>query len=228
MTWVNYRDTLDRFGHIDAEFVRSSTALSPEGGTAEVAVRFYPWWEHPRYLAARERGEHWGFSSYGEGAREVIVRAIRPWAVRISQRQPITDWSFTDSHPLLWEFGSPATIYVNATFDSEKLLDGLLEMKLPYVFREDLLPYVVSEIKAVPRAITVPAQLRQPVLEVFDRLGVPVFAPKASYVVPRAAVFLMDGEDYVIADDFEVFVPEFAHDDAWFDAGVSGSSADPS
>ena len=222
MPWVNYRDTVKRFGHIDAEFVRSSTALTSEGGIAEVVVRFYPWWEHPLYLAARERGEPWGFSSCEEGVREVTVRAIRPSVVRVSQRQSVTDWGFTDSHPVLWELGLPATIYVNAAFDSDRLLDHLLEMQLPYVSWEDLLPYVDPRIKGVPRAVTVPAQLYQPFVEAFECLDVPVFAPKPHGSVPRASVFLMDGEDYVVADDFEVFVPEFAHDAAWFKPQAPG------
>ncbi|HET7232869.1 MAG TPA: hypothetical protein VFJ16_22860 [Longimicrobium sp.] len=216
MAWVNYRKILGRFGHIDAEFVRASTALTPEGGTAEVVVRFYPWWEHPLYLAARERGEPWGFSSRGEGVRDVTVRAIQPSVVRVSQRQSVTALGFTDSHPILRDSGFPTTIYVNEAFDPERLLDQLLGMRLPFVSRKDLLPYVDSRATPVPRAVSVPTQLHRPFIEAFERLGVQVFAPEPRGTVPRASVFLMDGEDYIVADDFEVFVPEFTHDAAWF------------
>ena len=61
MAWTNYRNVAERFGHIDAEFVKSADRLSSDGGTAELVVRFYPWWEHPQYLSARERGEDWAF-----------------------------------------------------------------------------------------------------------------------------------------------------------------------
>ena len=44
MTWTNYRNVVRRFGHIDVEFVKSSGLLSPDGGAAELVVRFYPWW----------------------------------------------------------------------------------------------------------------------------------------------------------------------------------------
>jgi hypothetical protein len=42
---------------IDAEFARCSGELSFDAGTAERVVRFYPWWEHPQYPSAVQRGE---------------------------------------------------------------------------------------------------------------------------------------------------------------------------
>ena len=44
MAWTHYRLTVERFSHIDADFVKATSNLSPEGGTAELVVRFYPWW----------------------------------------------------------------------------------------------------------------------------------------------------------------------------------------
>ena len=58
MAWVNFRATLDRFRHIDAELVRSTISFTPEGGQAEVVIKFYPWWEHPLYEAARIMAIH--------------------------------------------------------------------------------------------------------------------------------------------------------------------------
>ncbi len=75
MAWTNYRAVVDRFSHIDAEFVSSTSTLSPEGGQAALVVRFYPWWEPPSYIAALERGEDWGFSSYESGKPVVQVSA---------------------------------------------------------------------------------------------------------------------------------------------------------
>jgi len=53
MTWVNFRDVQDRFTHIDALFVSSAARFGPDGAEVTVTVRFYPWWEHPAYVAAR-------------------------------------------------------------------------------------------------------------------------------------------------------------------------------
>jgi hypothetical protein len=117
MAWTNYRNVVDRFGQIDAEFVKSAGLLSSDGRTAELVVRFYPWWEHPQYLSAREHGEDWGFSSYEAGKREVTVRAIQPWALRLSPRQEVVDGRFEEDHPLLWDFAEQSTVFVNAFFD---------------------------------------------------------------------------------------------------------------
>ncbi len=224
MDLMNYRATLERFGHIDAEFVRASASFTPEGGTAEVVVRFYPWWEHPHYVAARDRGDNWGFSSFEPGMREVTVRAVRPFAARLASRQNVIDWNFTESHPLLWSYSEQSTIYVNAPFDPEKLLDGLLAMQLPYVSREDLLTYVYArDRRASSQGLTVPSQLHEPVLKVLEQLQAPVFAPRTPNAPGPFTVFLLDDGDYVIADDFEVEVPEFTHDPSWFQPAAEGA-----
>jgi hypothetical protein len=85
MAWTNYRNVVDRFGHIDAEFVKSTGLFSSDGAIAELVVRFYPWWEHPQYRSAVERGERWGFSSFEGGKREVTVRV---GLIRFSGRLP--------------------------------------------------------------------------------------------------------------------------------------------
>src|SRR5262245_59906905 len=98
MAWTNYRNIVRRFGHVDAEFVESSGHLSSDGGTAELVVRFYPWWEHPAYVSALRRNEDWGFASFEAGKREVTVRAVRPWAFRFSPRQEVMEWRFAEDH----------------------------------------------------------------------------------------------------------------------------------
>jgi hypothetical protein len=214
---MNYRATLERFGHIDAQFVRASASFTSANGTAEVVVRFYPWWEHPQYVAARDRGDNWGFSSYEPGMREVTISAVRPFAARLSRRQEVIEWNFAESHPLLWNYSEQSTVYINGPFDPEELLDGLVALRLPQASREDLLPYVYARNRrASSQALTVPAQLHEPVLRVFEKLKVPVFAPRTPSVPRPATVFVLDEGDYIIADDFEVDVPEFTHDPSWF------------
>lgn len=223
MAWTNYRNVVDRFGHIDAEFVRSSGLLSSDGRTAELVVRFYPWWEHPQYLSARERGEDWGFSSYEAGKREVTVRAIQPWALRLSPRQEVVDWRFEEDHPLLWDVAEQSTVFANASFDRGAFFDGLMELALPNVTEGELWRYIhLPDPSKAPMGLTMPAQLREPVLTVFRRLGVPVFSPGSPRAPERAIVFLIDDDDYIIADDFEVDVPEFIHEPEWFQPAERG------
>jgi len=159
MAWTNYRNVAERFGHIDAELVKSARLLSSDGRTAELVVRFYPWWEHPQYLSARERGEDWGFSSYEAGKREVTVRAIQPWALRLSPRQEVVDWRFEEDHPLLWDFAEQSTVFVNASFDRGAFLDGLMGLALPNVTEGDLWRYIhLSDVSKAPMGLTMPAQ----------------------------------------------------------------------
>jgi len=217
MTWTNYRNIVERFHHIDADFVRSTTTMSSGGGTAELTVRFYPWWEHPRYLSARDRGEDWGFASYEAGKREVTVRAIRPWAVRLSPRQEVVDWGFEEEHPGLWDFAERSTIFANATFDGDAFFVGLVKLGLRNVSEGDLRRSIhLPDPGNAPMAVTMPAQLHEPVLTVFHHLGVPVFSPGPPRTPRAAVIFLIDDDDYIVAEDFEVDVPEFVHAPEWF------------
>ena len=221
MAWTNYRTIAERFSHIDAEFVNATSMVSPEGGHAEVVVRFYPWWEHPLYLGARDRGENWGFSAYEPGKRDVRVRAIKPWALRLSPRREVTDWRFEEEHPLLWDFSERSTVYANAPFDRRAFIDGLLALELPNVSESDLVGHIdLPPTTTAPLGLVFPAQLHEPVLTVFGRLGVPVYSPGAPRRLRPAVVFLIDDDDYIVAENFEVDVPEFVHDAQWFQPGA--------
>jgi hypothetical protein len=217
MAWTNYRNIVERFSHIDAEFVKSSGVFSSDGGTAELVVRFYPWWEHPQYVSAVQRGEDWGFSSYEAGTREVTVRAIHPWAFRLSPRQEVVDWRFEEVHPMLWDFAERSTVFANAPFDRTAFFDGLAELALPNVSEGDFRRHIhLQDPSNAPLGLTMPAQLYEPVLTVFRRLAVPVFSPRSPKAPKPAVVFLIAEDDYIIAENFEVDVPEFTHDPDWF------------
>jgi hypothetical protein len=167
MAWTNYRNIVERFDHIDAEFVRAAGLLSSDGLTAELVVRFYPWWEHPQYVKAIERGEPWGFSSDEAGKRDVIVRAINAWACRLSPRKTVVDWGFAEVHPLLWSFAEQSTVYVNAPFAREALFDGLMALALPNVSEDDLRNHIqLRDPSKAPMGLTMPAQLHEPVATV--------------------------------------------------------------
>ena len=217
MAWVNYRDVQDRFGHIDAEFVGSHVTLSPQGGEASVTVRFYPWWEHPAYLAARQSKSSWGFTEGAEAGRQnVTVKAVVPYAACVSQRQEITDWEFSEEHPLLWDFAEQITVYVNGAFDVLELTERLLGRQLPFVTRSDLQRYLDPAWRPVSsRGILVPAQLYTSLVENLDEMNVAVLH-RETPTIPKMTVFLIDGEDYIVAQDFLLDVPTFKHEPEWF------------
>jgi hypothetical protein len=221
MAWMNYREIQDRFGHIDAEFVRSDVSLSPQGSHASVTVRFYPWWEHPGYLKARETGTAWGFTQAVEAGRQnVTVKAVVPYAARISQRVEVTDWGFSEEHPLLWDFAQEVTIYVNGHFDVLHLTERVLDRHMPFVTRRELERYFDPTWRPVPsRGIRIPAQLYANTVESLTEMNVAVL-PGEAPPIPRMTVFLLDEDDYIVAEDFAVDVPEFKHDPGWFAPSV--------
>lgn len=216
MSWVNYRAVAERFSHIDADFVSATASLSVDRRAFELVVRFYPWWEHPRYMAAMERGDSWGFSSYEAAKREVRVRAVEPWVVHVSPRTEVTEWEFHEDHPLLWSLFVEETIFVNAPFDASVLFNRLLAL-VPHASERDLRDHIyLPPVEGAPFAIRVAPQLYAPVVSVLTQLDVPIYSPDPPEPPRPAVVFLLDGEDYIIADDFEVDVPEFVHEDGWF------------
>ena len=213
---VNYRDVQDRFSHIDAGFVGADVNLSRAGGHAAVTVRFYPWWEHPGYLAARENGTPWGFSaSAEEGRRDVVVRALTPVAARISQREMVIDWFFSENHPLLWQFSEQIVLYVNGRFEVRELTDRLLRLGLPSVTLRDLHRYFAPAwVPLQSRGIMLPAQLCACTVRCLTEMNVAVLL-HAQPTLPKLTAFLMD-DDYIVAEDFVLDVPDFEHRPEWF------------
>ena len=221
MAWINYREIQDRFGHIDAEFVRSDVSVSPRASHASVTVRFYPWWEHPGYLHARDAGTPWGFTDAIEaGRRNVTVKAVVPYAARISQRVEVTDWVFSEEHSLLWDFAPQATLYVNGEFDVLELTERVLDRHGPLVTRRDLERYFDRTWRPVAsRGIVIPAQLHATTVDTLTQMNVTVL-PGEAPSIPRLTVFMLDERDYIVAEDFAVDVPDFEHDPGWFDPQV--------
>jgi len=220
MAWTRFADIQSRFTHIDAEFV--SAEVRHERGLREVSltVRFYPWWEHPSYIAARQAGQPWGFTDSVDGARDVTVRAVHPVAVKLSNHISAIDWALSADHPVLWGFDRDSTIYLNAPVVMCDLIDGLMARNMPFVSRRDLQRYLDPSAKPVPsRAVVIPAALHGPVVEELARMEVPAFVPHPPQPRPELLILLFDGEDYVVAGDFLIDVPEFEHRPEWFRPG---------
>ena len=224
MTWVNFREIQDRFTPIDAQFVAGNARF--DEGTHEVTVtlRFYPWWEHPLYVAARAAGEPRGFRDTNRGARDVTVRAIRPVGVHLTRTQEISEWAFSTEHPVLWDFCQHSVIYVNGAFDVRTLIDRLVARNMPFVQKHEIVRYLDPTWLPVPsRGVSLPTQLQRPVIEELGNMGLRTFVPEPPPSEPTLVAFLLDDRAYVVAEDFEVDVPDFTHDPAWFDPGTKGT-----
>jgi len=153
------------------------------------------------------------------------VKAIGPVAVNLAPDSMVIDWEFSTEHPRLWELCEHAVIYINGPFDVRELTDRLVARKMPFVQRAHLFRYLDPEWSPVAsRGVSLPTQLQGPVLEELAAMEVPVFVPRAGGNPPELVLFLLDGREYVVAQDFLVDVPEFIHEPTWFRPASSGSA----
>jgi hypothetical protein len=211
----NYREVRDRFTHIDAQLIESAFTTQPP--TSRVTVRFYPWWEHPLYLQARAEGKTWGFCDTERGARDLTAFATNPLECHLSHRSEITDWEFCDDHPEAWRYQDEAEIFCNTDPDIPRLTESVLARNLPFVTRTVLSAYLPpSQWKAPFSLGHFPFTLYNVLHEELERLGVRLHLPRRPVQRQTPVVLLMDGDDYIIADDFELEVPEFEHRSEWF------------
>jgi hypothetical protein len=218
MSRVGYREIQSRFTHIDATLVEA-TVRFPEG-EGIVRVRFYPWWEHPDYLAAVRTGGPWGFKGFDEGKIEVTVHPTHIHACRLSGHADVIDWAFLEGHPLLWAFEDAATVYCNASLDDAgwTALVAAVRRALPYPDRGHLGSVLRRELGSSSFALgTLPLTVYRAAIAALEELGLPYLAPRTPNERPLPRVLLLDDDDYIIADDFELDVPEVVHDKAWFD-----------
>lgn len=225
MARISWREAIKRFTHIDAELVECEIGLPQHDGF--FTIEFYPWWEHPLYLEAREAGDNWGFHGILDGYLPVMVYPKEVIKFQISRQTEVIDWDFTQEHPLLWEYESCGTITCNQTMTLEQWMQIAASAKnrlTGYNRDADIASYAVERVYRFGYTPSFslgefPATLFQALCEVLDEQAVRYFVPFSS-VPPEAAdlpvLFLIDRDDYIIARNFEVDVPEFVHKPEWF------------
>ncbi len=225
MTLVNYREIEERFSHIDAEFVSAHVAL-PER-EADYNVRFYPWWEHPRYIEARAQGKPWRFR-YDEDAKQpVTVIAHEVYEARLSQNAgEVTDWSFHNDHPLLWAHYQSHQILCTTALMPQQIT-AIIDLvraearhyENPYLFLNVPRDTATFYEWAASGAFVLgefPVPLFRTVIAFLDLIGVGYLGRgRAEPVSDGPVLFLIDDDDYIIAADFTIDVPEFVHQSEW-------------
>ena len=223
MARVNFREVQSRFTHIDARFVASYCSF-PEN-SARYEVDIYPWWEHPLFVEAQRNGERWGFNHVPEEAhKRVIVHAVNVHEAKFSRQYDVTNWWFTQSDPLLWPYDDASEIICNQPVKMDTWLQILeqvrVELKLPdttaimeNVPTERVRSFGGSSSFSLGRLSTT---LFFPVLAQLQSRGIETFVSREPKKKEVPVLFVADGDDYIIADDFEVELPEFEHKDEWF------------
>ncbi len=218
MAIVNFREVQNRFTHIDAEFV--SCTLGFAGQTPRYTVAFYPWWEHPAFVEAIESGKPWGFASGGDGSKPVTVYPkglVQFRLTKLTDQEQVVDWAFIETHPLLWPYENSGQIFCNSNPPLAKVVEGIRKA-LPDVPKEDIYSHVdpLAPYEAPFCLGTFPLTLFNVVEKVLADLGVATFISPRPEAKAMPVLFLIDGYDYIIADDFEIDVPEFKHRPEWF------------
>jgi len=219
---VGWREVKQRFSHIDARFIGCDIGLPHNDGF--FTVELYPWWEHPLYLAARAKGENWGFANMEAASSEVTVCPKRVVQFRLSRQSEVTDWDFTQEHPLLWQYEASDIITCNSPMTVEKWLAVSEQVKnrlTGYGRQVNVAEYALRQVLRWGHSSSFalgnfPLSLFGLVCQVLDAEGIRYFVASRPKPVSLPMVFLIDNSDYIIADDFEIDVPDFVHKPEWF------------
>jgi len=216
MARVNFREIRKRFTHIDATFV--SCELGFGSVVPRYVVRFYPWWEHPAYMEAVRAGKPWGFRQAVEnGAKDVVLYPIGLAECRVAACETVTDWSFCEEHPLLWRYEDQAQVFCNGPCDVVELVRRVRN-RFPSVPKELLYEHLDPLLQYPPPFCLgdFPLSLFRIVADELSKMDVPIYVQRQPSPRQTPIALLIDGSDYIIADDFELEVPNFQHDPDWF------------
>ena len=224
---VDFREIRERFTHIDATF--ESCAISMPG-ESYYAVRFYTWWENPAYLDRVESREGWRSEWPPTAERVVTVYPVGLVQACVRRVQEVIDWSFVDSpHPLLWKYETEEHVLCKRALPPGALgeLPSMIAAALPYHADPASLSSLLNPLlwgdpgfaEAGRGGFSLgrfPASVVSAVHSVLNELGVDYLEQEPMVPSgPLPVMLLIDGEDYLIAEDFEVDVPEFEHNPDW-------------
>jgi hypothetical protein len=223
---VNYREIRDRFTHIDATW-QSYVISFP--GESHYSVRFYAWWEHPTYRDLAESGR-WQAQWPPEAEKVVTVYPVGLVKACVSSTALAINWEFVDPpDPFLWEFETYEHVLCKGALPPGALIElpSMIAAALPYHADPTSLSLLLNPLRwDDPRSAETgsggfslgrfPQSVVGTVRSVLDELGVRYLEQEPlppSETLP--VMLLIDGEDYLIAEDFEVDVPEFEHHRDW-------------
>ncbi len=225
MALVNFKQVADRFGHVDGTLVSASLGF-PES-QPYVTVRFYPWWEHPLYLEAREKDGPWAFADCEEGGRDVTIHPRDMVAFAMSRfAEPIECW-FAESGPYVWPYEPDGEIFVNQPVDLDALTTAVA--KRLDVQRSDarrIIDVPLSYAESPPFSLRLPQSVLIAAMEALDRLGVGYHKSFTPDGEPSPVAFVIDDETWIVAKDFDVDFPEFEHRPEWFDPSLDQRQCD--
>lgn len=209
-----------RFGLIDAEFI--SCSCLPGNEVGELVVKFYPYWEHPTYLHAMESGKTWQVPGRDEGAQIVTVRAYGIQEILLRRRTRVQEWAAPSTHPALFRFEDHGEVICETEPDPRTLLRAL-RRRLRDEFDDQLLLTASGYGRDLTEPVSLgefPRSLCVPLREELCALGVELSPARDLEARTLPSMLLIDHQDYVIAERFEVEVPQFRFHPSWVTMGV--------
>jgi hypothetical protein len=218
MKIINYTEISDRFSHIDGELVDYNFNFLNQD-KSYYQIQFYPWWEHPKYIEAIEKNKKWEFSDIDEGSKTVTILPVIVVETKISNETEITEIQFSDNHPLLWEYDDLVKIHINSSLDIGELEKWLETIDVYSEYTTDILSHLdpITEYKP-PFAIDLPLTIAKLFITFFEDNSVKYLADISKLKPSNLKLFLIDDDDYIIAHDFNIKLPDFEHKSSWFSA----------
>jgi hypothetical protein len=170
------------------------------------------------------------FESPPAAQRVVTVHPVGLVQARVHRMQDVIDWSFVDApHPLLWEYEAEEHVLCTGALPRGALaeLPSTIATALPYQVDPATVGSLLNPaLWGAPELAEsgrggfslgrFPASVVSAVHTVLEALGVGYLKQDALVPSePSPIMLLIDGEDYLIAEDFEVDVPRFEHARDW-------------
>ena len=125
---------------------------------------------------------------------------------------------------MLWENAESRSITCNDPLTLEQWLEiaDLAREKLTgYNRHADVAKYALWAVRRFGKSGSFslgsfPYTLFKVIQQVLDEQGIRYFIASEPKPSNTPVLFLINGEDYIVAEDFEVDVPEFVHKPEWF------------
>lgn len=201
MARIGWQEFIGRFPEVEVRFVNCEIGLPRRDSFFTVA--FHAW------NAVNTSEEDVEVTIYAKNVRQVKLSGYPEW-------EEIEGWDFTQQHPLLWDYEWSGSIVCLSPLHPEvwRQIAAQAQEELTVYNREvNVADYAARQVEQWGHIGSFalgsfPLPLYQVLVPILEAHGIRCFLPSEPPPTPVPVLFLIDGEDYIIADEFEVEVPE--------------------
>ena len=196
MARTRWQEFVKCFPLMEARFVGCEIRLPRQDGSFTVALHA------------------WDEANTSEDEAEVTFHAKTVRQVKLSRNldyEPL-ELDFTQEHPLLWDYEQEGSIVCLSplTLEQWRIIVTQAQAALTGDNREvNVAECAARQVEQFGRTGSFalgkfPLPLHRVLLPILDAHGLRCFLPYAPEPVSLPVLFLIDGDDYIIADDFEI------------------------